>query len=63
MQRARLILCMSCIIRNLAQCPPLQSYYEKWAAALAAISIEMGTIKQSELEAALGLPVGTPQIE
>ena len=54
---------MSCIIRNLAQCPPLQSYYEKWAAALAAISIEMGTIKQSELEAALGLPVGTPQIE
>ena len=54
---------MSYVIRHSTQCPPLQSYYEKWAAALAAVSIEMGTIKQSELEAALGLPVGTPQIE
>ena len=54
---------MSCIIRHSPRCPPLQSYYEKWAAALAAISLETGTVKQSELEAALGLPVGTPQIE
>lgn len=39
-----------------------KSYYEKWAAALAHVSINRGTIKQDELEDALGQPTANPEI-
>lgn len=39
-----------------------KTYYEKWAAALAHISVDRGTIQQSELDEALGQPSATPEI-
>ena len=52
--------------RKLEQLPaalfPSKTYYEKWAAATAAIGIERGSITQRELDAALGQDTGTPSL-
>ncbi len=36
------------------------SYYEKWAAAFAALAIEQGAISQAEFDAALGVDGAEP---
>ena len=49
---------------NLASTPvlPMQTYYEKWAAAVAVTSIERGTITQKDLDEALGMSHATPEV-
>lgn len=40
-----------------------KTYYEKWAAALATVSLGRGIITEAELDAALGQPSSAPPIE
>ena len=40
----------------------MQTYYEKWAAAVAVTSIERGTITQKDLDEALGMSHATPEV-
>ena len=40
----------------------VMSYYEKWAASVAAISMERGTIQQKDLDRFLGIPTEEPPV-
>ena len=39
------------------------SYYERWAASMAAISMERGTIQQRDLDCHLGVSTDEPDVK